>query len=306
MLDVHALQQRLVLGFVILSNFFLVYSNLYFLVPEYFLRGQWRQYVLATIGMVLGMALLNTTFSTYADSGAAFTIPSLSRIAESALFSFSLLMTALAFHVIKRFIRSQAALRQAENARLQTELNFLKSQINPHFLFNALNNIKVQLQLNPKNAADSIGHLSEMLRYQLYDSAKDRVSLKDEVDFLQNFLKINQMRTGQTNVSFKLEGEMEGIKVSPYLFIPFVENAVKHSRGLGGAQIVRIHLKVERGEVFFTIENSKPLMPGKKESSGGIGLINISRRLDLLYPNRYSLEISNAYNAYLIRMRVRV
>jgi two-component system, LytTR family, sensor kinase len=292
--------------FLIASNMFLVYVNIYFFVDEYFSRGRIQEYLIATVGTVVSLAVLNATFIHYATTETAFELAPLARIAEGALFTFSLLMTAIAFHIIKRFMVSQSLLRHTEHARLRTELNFLKSQINPHFLFNALNNIQVQLQISPKEAAQSIGHLSALLRYQLYDSAKERVNLQDEVEFLQNFLKINNMRTGQTSIDFQVRGELEGIKVSPYLFIPFVENAVKHSRGLGGVHKVRIRMIVDRQEVFFEIENSKPQLTGKKEDTGGIGLINISRRLDLLYPKRYQLEISNAYNAYLIRMRVKV
>jgi two-component system, LytTR family, sensor kinase len=293
--------------FMLASNLFLLYFNIYYLLPEYFSRGQVRTYLIGTVGTVCSMAIVNASFIEYLATNEPFHIASFTRIAEYSVFTLSLLMTALAFHIFKRFMASQSQLKTSENAQLQTEINFLKSQINPHFLFNALNNIQVQLRTQPAQAADNIGHLSALLRYQLYDSAKESVRLQDEVDFLRNFLQINHMRTGQNEVDFQIEGDLEGIRVSPYLFIPFVENAVKHSRGLGGRHQLRIKLIADRKEVFFEIENTKPQVADKKTSTaGGIGLINISRRLDLLYPKRYQLEISNAYNAYLIRLRVKI
>ena len=291
--------------FMLGSNMVLVYFNMYYLVPEYFSRGKIGKYVGATVGTVCSMAIVNASFIQYATTDLPFDIAPFAHIAENTIFSFSLLMTALAFHIIKRFMASQSKLKSAENAQLQTELNFLKSQINPHFLFNALNNIHVQNRINPNEASESILRLSSLLRYQLYDSARDKVNLQDEVDFLRNFLQINKMRTGDTDIDFQVNGDLDGVKISPYLFIPFVENAVKHSRGLGGTHRVRIKMIVDRQELFFEIENSKPQKVAAKKSDGGIGLINISRRLDLLYPKRYQIEINNAYNAYLVRLKLR-
>jgi sensor histidine kinase YesM len=296
---------KLVHLFILLSNMALVYFNMYQLVPEYFSRGQVGKYVASTVATVCSMAMINASFLKYVTTSGGFEIAPFAKIAENVVFTFSLLMTALAFHIIKRFMVSQSRLKHAENAQLQTELNFLKSQINPHFLFNALNNIHVQSRINPSEASDSILRLSSLLRYQLYDSARDKVNLQDEINFLQNFLQINKMRTGDTDIDFQVQGDLEGVKISPYLFIPFVENAVKHSRGLGGAHKVRIKMIVNRQELFFEIENSKPKIVAPKKSDGGIGLINISRRLDLLYPKRYQIEINNAYNAYLIRLRLK-
>jgi two-component system, LytTR family, sensor kinase len=291
-------------GFILLSNIFLVYFNIYFLVRQYFLRNKVTEYLLLTAITIIGMAVVNAIYYRVVTE-AHFSMPPLARIAENVVFTASLLGTALAFHILKRLMESQSQLKSSENAKLYAEINFLKSQINPHFLFNALNNIQVQLRINTSEASETISHLSALLRYQLYDSARESVQLKDEVEFLNNFLRIHQMRTGGTSIDFQVSGDLDGIKVSPYLFIPFVENAVKHSRGLGGYDRVRIRMQVDAQDVYFEIENGKPKMVGKKDSAGGIGLINICRRLDLLYPKRYFLEIDNGEQAYLVRLKLR-
>jgi two-component system, LytTR family, sensor kinase len=292
--------------FLCIGNLFLVYFNIHFLVKEYFTRDKVTHYLLFTVLSILAMAIVNTCFYQWATIDAiVFRLSFWVRVAENAVFSASLLGTALAFHLLKRFLVSQSRLRLAESAQLQTELNFLKSQINPHFLFNALNNIQVQLNVHPKDASESIGHLSALLRYQLYDSARDKVQLRDEVEFLQNFLRINDMRTGGAPIDFLINGEMDGIKVTPYLFIPFVENAVKHSRGIGGNLMIRIKMEIVGPEILFEIENGKPLLVSKKEASGGIGMVNICRRLDLLYNGRYYLEINNGHSAYSVKLKLR-
>jgi two-component system, LytTR family, sensor kinase len=290
--------------FLLLSNIFLVYFNIYFLVRQYFLRKKVTEYLILSAITILGMAFLNAVFFRFVTEP-HFTLPPLARIAENAVFTASLLGTALAFHILKHLMVSQNQLKSAESAQLLTEINFLKSQINPHFLFNALNNIQVQLRTNTSDAAETISHLSALLRYQLYDSARESVKLKDEVDFLHNFLKIHHMRTGGEAIDFQVTGDLDEIKVSPYLFIPFVENAVKHSRGLGGYDRVRIRMRVDAQDVYFEIENGKPKMVGKKDSAGGIGLVNVSRRLDLLYPKRYFLDIDNSEQAYRVKLKVR-
>jgi two-component system, LytTR family, sensor kinase len=213
-------------------------------------------------------------------------------------------MTAVGFNIIKRFLINQARLKELETSSLKAELAFLKHQINPHFLFNSLNNIYVQSKTNSAEASESIMQLSDLLRYQLYDCAQEKVKLSDEIDYLKNYLDIDRMRKNHAQVDFEVVGEPGKIEIAPYLFIPFVENALKHGITLNNETQISIRFNILPGRITFEIENSKPEQPHNQRLKGGIGLANISRRLDLLYPGRYRLDIDNERNTYKVKLAI--
>ena len=197
--------------------------------------------------------------------------------------------------------------RQALEAQhLQSELRFLRSQVNPHFLFNTLNSLYALTLKKSDRAPATVLKLSDMMRYMLYESNARLVLLQQEVDYVRNYLDLEQLRHGEhADIRFDIDGEIDGQRIAPMLFITFVENAFKHgfARVLEGA-FVHIILLIEDQEVRFHIENAKPtLLPDDEERGpGGIGLINVQRRLDLLYDQRYelhSLETEDTYSVDL-------
>lgn len=289
---------------VLLVDTALVYFNLYYLIPRFFLRRRYWQYALFSVATVLGNAVLGSMLLAHQLSDGASWWPNLIRVVDSAVLTFNLMMTAVGFNIIKRFLRSQARLKELETNSLKTELAYLKNQMNPHFLFNALNNIYVRSRTNPASASESILHLSDLLRYQLYDCAQENVQLTDEIAYLRNYLEIDKMRKNKSSVEFEVDGSPSGIRVAPFLFIPFVENALKHGLNLDNESRVRIHFDIKPQEIVFEVENGKPERPVHHNGQGGIGLANICRRLDLLYADRYQLDIDDQTKLYKVKLKL--
>lgn len=290
---------------VMLVDMGLVYFCLYILIPRYFLKKKYSNFLLFTIGMVALNSVFSTSIVPFVLSGGTGPFStSLKAFVESFVLTTNVLGTAVGFNIIKRFLRTQARLKELETTGLKTELAYLKNQINPHFLFNSLNNIYVQSRTNHTDAADSILQLSDLLRYQLYDCAKDRVNLDDEIEYLENYLKIDRLRKSRAELEFRINGSPSGVKVAPFLFIPFVENALKHGISLENESFIKINFDIQPKELVFEIANSKPQQPMMNNLKGGIGLANISRRLDLLYPGRYRLDIDNQRSTYKVRLAI--
>jgi len=199
-------------------------------------------------------------------------------------------------------VRKQQSMKSIQ---LESELNFLKSQVNPHFLFNTLNNIYALCQVNSKNAAPMVGKISEMMRYMIYDCNADLVPLQKEIEYLQNYIDLNQLKSNRKlNASMNIEGSTEGLKIAPLLLINFLENSFKHGDiNLNGDGYIRTELIVNNQMLFLTIENSfreSHAAPHQK----GIGLENVKHRLSLLYPKRHSLRINRNNRIFEIELKL--
>ncbi|MEL7122620.1 MAG: histidine kinase [Bacteroidota bacterium] len=200
--------------------------------------------------------------------------------------------------------KKEKALIQLEKSNLETEIKFLKSQINPHFLFNTLHNIYGLTIIQSERASEQLLKLSDILRYMLYDSNVEKVPLQREIVYLKNYIELIQLKDSRgMDISFELGEVNEHLKVSPLLFIPFVENAFKHSQieDLKNGY-VRISLITVNNKLIFEIKNSKPQRKYSKDGVGGIGLKNIRQRLKLLYPEKHHLDIEeteSVFNVYL-------
>ena len=188
-----------------------------------------------------------------------------------------------------------------ENRNLATELAYLKNQINPHFLFNALNNIAVQSEKYPEKVNHSIILLSQLLRHQLYEGEKEAVLLRDEIQHLKNFLELNVSNFENTILNIETKGNISGITVAPFLFLPFVENAVKHSRQVNEGAHINLRFDIDKEHIFFSVKNSKPKQRPTK-IAGGIGLVNVKRRLQLRYPNKHQLDIKEDDSSFEIKL----
>lgn len=193
-----------------------------------------------------------------------------------------------------------------KSIQLESELNFLKSQVNPHFLFNTLNNIYALCQVNSRNAAPMVGKISEMMRYMIYDCTADLVSLQKELDYLKNYIDLNQLKSNRKlNASITIEGNLNGLKIAPLLLINFLENSFKHGDlNLNGDGFIKAHLAIHGTELFFSIKNSFRDRPDKQQEQAGIGLENVKHRLSLLYPGRHSLRIEKNNSIFEIQLKL--
>jgi sensor histidine kinase YesM len=284
-----------------------VYFNLYVLIPAYLLTNKIGNYIAFTIISILinieMLFLLRFELACVdcpADLGDQGVVNML--IQDFASTSF-ILGAAIGANILRRFVMSQKRIQKLETAKLKTELDFLKNQINPHFLFNSLNNIYVQTRKRPVDASESILVLSDMLRYQLYDCAKETVKLNDEIEYLKNYLEMDKMRKNNTEVSVEVKGDPSNVKIAPFIFIPFVENAVVHGIDVEDQSFIQIVFDISHDKLHFTIRNSIPKNKPNKRA-GGIGLNNVKRRLELLYPFSHKLNISNTEKEYRVELEV--
>ena len=204
------------------------------------------------------------------------------------------------FEVVMESERRKRREVQARKEKTQTELAFLKAQINPHFLFNSLNTIYGLALTKDDQTEEAVVLLSDLMRYMLYESDTDQMPLTREVEFLEKYIALHRMRLStkkNISIQFHVEGCVESVKVEPLLLAPFVENAFKHGISYREESWVRIHLSVTRDRVVFAVENSRH-PGGKKVESSGIGLANTKQRLQMLYPNRHTLHIAEGHTVY--------
>lgn len=201
------------------------------------------------------------------------------------------------------FIKNQNEKRNLENANLFAEVNFLKSQINPHFLFNTLNSIYSQAHARSENTEFSVLKLSELLRYSLYDSGADRVPLGDDIQYIRNYIDLQRLRLSpKVQLNFNVGGYPEGKYIAPLLLINFIENAFKHGISYSQPSIINIDIKIF--EETLTLVVSNPIVERDRFAPGGLGLRNVTRRLELLYPHQYKLLFHHSGDQYTVNLKV--
>ena len=208
--------------------------------------------------------------------------------------------------VFQDYIKNGQRIGQLENATIQSELEQLKNQINPHFLFNMLNNANVLIKESPAEAVLVLSKLKDLLKYQLKDSVSEKVLLKDDISFLNDYLNMEKIRRDNFDFIVSTEGNTEDVTLPPLLFIPFVENAVKHNNDNKKLSYVHLYFKVEEKSLTFICINSKPAEQQERRTDGGIGLANIRRRLELLYDTDHSLQIDDTDITYTINLRLNI
>jgi two-component system, LytTR family, sensor kinase len=208
---------------------------------------------------------------------------------------FVFLSTAFKFSV--DWFLNEKVRKNLESEKLIAELAFLRSQINPHFLFNSLNNIYSLAYQKSDKAPEAIMKLSEIMRYMLQESNEPRVKLSREIRYLENYIELQKLRfKGQAYIELKVQGEYVEQNIAPLILISFVENAFKHGVASDLKNPIEINIAIDQNELYFNIRNKKSVL--NKDESSGIGLNNVRRRLDLLYFENYKLEIKEDHEFY--------
>lgn len=288
----------------------MVYTNLYVLVPTFLMKGKVLQYLIFS-ALFVAINDVATYLATWLDFTREGDITFVSH-SQSAYYIINILFlgTAVSLKFFKTWMKNQQEIRQLERANLVTELDFLKTQINPHFLFNTLNNIYVLTRIDAARASKSLLMLSDLMRYQLYDCSKEQVALKDEVTYINNLLDLEKIRKSNADIDFKVNGKVNGQMLSPFIFVPFVENAVKHGLNVATSPYIHIEMNVHNEEkaLDFVIENSKRQLPQNqpKDPNSGIGLVNVRRRLELLYPDKHELDIQNDETVFKVTLKLKL
>ena len=210
---------------------------------------------------------------------------------------------------VKLYFRSQEAteaLTQIEKHALERQLQYLKYQVNPHFFMNTLNNIHALVDIDPERAKASIVELSKLMRYVLYEGNNKLTPLSREVQFLRNYVQLMSMRYNTGNVSISLDAPdvLPDSMLPPLLLVIFVENAFKHGISYRTKSFVEISLQPHADRLLFSCRNSRPEIKHDENMKGGVGLSNVRRRLDLLFPNDYTLDIKEEEDTYTVKLEI--
>ena len=297
-----------------LSLFLVVYINLYWLIPRFLRPGRYITYAVTALLLILLGALLNRfTFDTLADRiFPGYYFISYYRFGEIVQFVFAYFTISMLLKLSKGWFQVNEQARKIsrlEQEKLNTELRMLKSQLNPHFLFNSLNNLYALTLEDDPRISEAILQLSGSLRYVLYEADTGSVELEKELEFIRNYVALQSLRSPEdAEIQLSLPPYCEGERIAPLIFLPFIENAFKH--GLKGdvrAPYVLISFSLENQQLTFRVENNfgKPAadLP-KGESEGGVGIANARRRLELLYPGRHQLRITPKTESFVVTLEI--
>jgi LytS/YehU family sensor histidine kinase len=200
------------------------------------------------------------------------------------------------------FVKNQNEKKILENTNLNAEINFLKSQINPHFLFNTLNGI-YSLAHNQSNQTEkAILKLSDLMRYVLYESGTEKVELAKDIQYLTNYVDLQRLRlSSKITIQYNVKGDLDGYYIAPLLLISFIENAFKHGISYTNSSFIQIEVSVFEETLTLFVEN--PIVE-TNSFAGGVGLKNVTRRLDLLYPEKHSLNIVNNGHLHVVNLKL--
>lgn len=213
----------------------------------------------------------------------------------------------MSIKLTKSYLNAQQRQQELEKEKLETELKFLKSQFNPHFLFNTINSIFVLINKNTTQASDSLAKFSNLLRYQLYECNETEIPLNRELAYLESFIELERLRLDQHfEIRVELPKDQAGnLNIAPFLLMPFVENAFKHvSKNSDHLNWIKIKISLKGDELTYVVSNSvtNDIKANDAVNYGGLGLLNVQRRLDLLYPNRYQLTTHKTDSTYLVNL----
>lgn len=287
----------------------LIYTNLLFLIPKYAQQKRVLEYIaLLVLTMGLYVAAKNA-HDVYLNGHVLGNENKLSFFYNS-FYNLSIAIFYLSFSVAlflsKAWHFQRELIRKMEIEKLSSELEYLKAQINPHFVFNSINTIYFQIDKQNINARESLSAFSEMLRYQLYECNGNEIPIEKEITYLRNYVELQRMRKDENyNISFVADNDLKGFTISPLLLIPFVENAFKHVSHFPEKNQVRIAIGRHKNKFEFSVFNTKE---SKTIENGhaGIGLKNAKRRLELLYSDRHRLTIDNDVDCYEVSLSLRI
>jgi len=308
-------------------SFLLFYIVAFFIIPKMAtLEKRWFWIVAASMILAIILTYLKFRLQTYmneylldkstmfnkfprripTDSLGPFSYRFRSYFQLNILTNVSVVVVAFAYRLLLLWFQQEKLRKELENQKLKAELSFLKMQVNPHFLFNALNNIySLAVMEKSKKTGESIMKLSDLMRYVLYEKEdeENKVSLEKEIRHINSYIDLEKLRhLGDVNINFSIEGSINGKRVAPLLLFPLIENACKHGILTDTQKPVDIHLKTNDQHLDFTIENY--INTYEKDKTGGIGIQNVQKRLELLYGKKYSLDVNQTGEKFIVHLHL--
>jgi LytS/YehU family sensor histidine kinase len=289
------------------------YFTVYLLIPKLLYQRKYYLFALIFLVSAVGLVLLQRVILWY------FSYPVLYKMEPQSPFfrinwlaSFTNIYMAAFFIAVAKLVKQrfteQKRIQSLEKEQVEAELKFLKAQVHPHFLFNTLNNLYALTLDKSDRASEVVLKLSDLLNYMLYECNESTILLSKEISLIENFLVLERIRYGDSlEVDLRIEGETAGKKIAPMLLLPFVENAFKHgvSKISKNARVM-IRLEVDASQLNFEVINSKPMLLEKDEAgyTEGIGLKNVKRRLEILYPEAHGFDVIEKDEEFRIILKI--
>ncbi|MBW8682865.1 sensor histidine kinase [Chitinophaga rhizophila] len=286
----------------------MMYSNMYYLIPAFFYKKRQTLYfLLLSLLIVAGIILFrfghDLLIEPHRISPAADGARSLiAHLIMGLLFFLPLLLTTTGFKLFQQWIEDTNKMKELETKYLESELRELRNQINPHFLFNMLNNVNVMIMKDPDKASQLVVKLSDLLRYHLNERSHHHAFLSAEIKFITDFIELEKVRRDNFRFTINIDLDPKGLKVPAKIFVNFVENAVKHSADSRSPSEINIRFSMNGRMLLFECTNTKPAKPGAHIERTGIGIANIKRRLELLYGPQFNLNISDRPDYYQVNL----
>lgn len=296
----------------ILYTYFLIY----FLIPEWLLKKRYLLFILSfmisftvvviiewTINFFILYPSIYPDYNSWKDSIGYFSGAGLMMYISLGF----VILLASAIKLSRHWLQAQQDKAELEIQNRKSELALLRSQVNPHFLFNTLNNIDTLIRKDPDKASDSVMKLSEIMRYFIYEATAEKVPLEKEIDYLRNFIELQRIRHKDPGfIRFQVSCSTGGMVIAPMLFIPFVENAFKHGSKSSRIPAITVDLLIQPREIRFEVVNFvERHHEYVKDAGRGIGLANVIRRLELIYPDQYTLMIDEDEEKYMILLKLK-
>lgn len=291
-------------------NMIVAYMNYFIFLPRFLEKKKIGQYLLEFFIPFVILMFFRVHLQRYVIDGYSHQVHffyTTTFIVQAAATSLFIVIFVAMLRFAKEWFEFEAKKKEVENEKLQAELNFLKAQINPHFLFNTLNNLYYLAYSQSPNTTEVIAKLSQMMRYMIYDTNHAKVLLSKEIEYMQNYISLERLRlSNQIPIEFTVQGNVQDIRITPLIFITFLENAFKHGVSGNNAEAwVKATIVIQGNTCTYKVENSKHNAI-KTDAAGksGIGLQNVQRRLALSYPERHTLTIEETPERYSVELKL--
>jgi two-component system LytT family sensor kinase len=288
----------------------MVYLTNYLLIPQLLYKREYFLFTFLFLALVFGGSIGKMWIEGQIMHDPAqfslFNSHFKARFYDNVIPHYLLVATGASIKLLLDYARAQRRLGEMAKEKAEAELNFLKSQINPHFLFNSLNSVYFLIDKNNSEARGALHTFSGMLRYQLYECNGEEIPVEKEIAYLKNFVDLQKLRReAPDDIRFEYTASVKDFSIPPFLLIPFVENAFKHLSHFSGAKKNEVVIEADRhnGKFIFTVVNSTEHIK-RQENAGGIGLKNVRRRLELLYPERHVLNIYEQDQRFSVRLEL--
>src|SRR5579862_8963023 len=287
----------------------LVYTNILFFYLMFFKRRAYFLFFLFVILATLAAGYINMKLEIYVNSASRYIKPEqewklfLSQMGMASRY----LLISFLLKISVDYYEQKERLKKIELEKTIAELNFLKAQVNPHFLLNTLNNLYALILEKSEKSGEAVLKLADIMKYILAEGKEDKVKLSKEIDLLHNYAELERLRKPNAEIEFRLEGIHGNDQITPLLLLPLVENAFKYGlNSVARNGFVRINIAAENNKLNLTVENNMPPKDSPALQSLGIGIKNLNKRLEILYPGKYMFTRENVQNSYLVKLQLQL